>query len=205
MSDRENRYIVAMTGASGAIYGLRLARALVKSRCRVYLIVSSAARKVLHYEAGLASYSSMPEFLTAQGIDCKEGGRVELLDPDDIAACVASGSFVHAGMAVAPCSMKTLAGIASGNADNLVTRAADVALKETRKLILLCRETPLNLIHLDNMGTAARAGAVIMPACPSFYGAPLTIEDLADSVVSRALDHLGVENGAAVRWDPSSD
>lgn len=195
-------YVIAISGASGTVYGLRLVSALVRNRARVLMIVSKAARKVLAHETDFSSYPSLSAFLSNFGIDCREGGPVKLLDPDDIAACAASGSFVHAGMAVAPCSMKTLSHIASGNADNLITRAADVALKECRKLLLLCRETPLNLIHLDNMRTAAGAGAVIMPACPSFYSMPATIDDLVDTVVSRVLDHLGVENAAAVRWDP---
>jgi 4-hydroxy-3-polyprenylbenzoate decarboxylase len=174
----------------------------VKNHARVLLIVSGAARKVLHHETGFSSYPSLSAFLTDLGIDCSNEGVVELLDPDDVAAGPASGSFIHAGMVIAPCSMKTLSQIACGNADNLVTRAADVALKETRKLILLCRETPLNLIHLDNMRTAAGAGAVIMPACPSFYSEPATIEDLVDTVVSRILDHLGVKNVSAFRYNP---
>lgn len=195
-------YVVAISGASGSVYGLQLVSALVRNHVRVLLIVSRAARKVLAYETAFSSYPSLSVFLQDSGIDCRNRGPVELLDPDDIAAGPASGSFVHAGMAIAPCSMKTLSHIASGNADNLITRTADVALKETRKLILLCRETPLSRIHLDNMRTAAGAGAVIMPACPSFYSAPATIEDLVETVVSRMLDHLGVENAAAVRWHP---
>ena len=195
-------YVVAVSGASGSVYGFRLVSALVRKDARVLLIVSKAARKVLEHETDFSSYPSLSAFLMEFGIDCGNKGAVELLDPDDVAAGPASGSFIHAGMAVAPCSMKTLSNIASGNGDNLITRAADVALKETRKLILLCRETPLSLIHLDNMRTAARAGAVIMPACPSFYSAPATVEDLVDTVVSRVLDHLGVENASAVRWDP---
>ena len=200
--NEDTPYVVAISGASGYIYGFQLVSALVRKDIRVLLIVSKAARKVLEHETDFVLYPSLSAFLLEFGIDCSNEGTVELLDPDDVAAGPASGSFIHAGMAVAPCSMKTLSNIASGNADNLITRAADVALKETRKLILLCRETPLNLIHLDNMRTAARAGAVIMPACPSFYSAPETVEDLVDTVVSRVLDHLGVENSSAVRWDP---
>lgn len=195
-------YVVALSGASGSVYGLRLVSALVRNHARVLLIVSGAARKVLHHETDFSSYPSLSAFLMDLGIDCSNEGMVELLDPDDIAAGPASGSFIHAGMVIAPCSMKTLSQIACGNADNLVTRAADVALKETRKLILLCRETPLNLIHLDNMRTAAGAGAVIMPACPSFYSEPATIDDLVDTVVSRILDHLGVKNVSAFRYNP---
>lgn len=201
MSD-DPPYVVALSGASGSVYGLRLVSALLRNRSRVLLIVSWAARKVLHHETDFSSYSSLPAFLLDRGIDCRNGGPVKLPDPDDVAACAASGSFVHAGMAVAPCSMKTLSHIAAGNADSLITRAADVALKENRKLVLLCRETPLNLIHIDNMRTAAGAGAVIMPACPSFYSTPATIEDLADTVVYRVLDHLGVEDVSAFRYNP---
>jgi 4-hydroxy-3-polyprenylbenzoate decarboxylase len=198
--NKDKTYVVAVSGASGSIYGIRLVKALVETSARVLVILSHAGKKVLAHEAGMESDESFLDFLVRQGVAKEDLDRIEVFTQDEIASAPASGSFVHHGMAVAPCSMKTLAAVASGFADNLITRSCDVCLKEKRPLVLVPRETPLGLIHLENMTRAARAGAVILPPSPSFYTFPRTIEDLADTVVARILDHLGADHQLVQRW-----
>ena len=178
MSDPANlprRVIVAMTGASGAIYGLRLLEILQRTKTfEIHLLVSEACVKTLQHELGLAR------------------NDVEKLahcvhDIRDIGASIASGSFQTEGMIIAPCSMKSLSAIAHGYADNLITRAADVVLKERRKLILLARETPFNLIHLRNMMTVTEAGGIVFPPVPAFYHHPKTIAEMVDHTIERVL------------------
>ncbi len=194
------KFIVSICGASGSIYGIRLLKALLSKPLHVYLVISSSGYKVLEHETKFKEFSSFFDFLKVEGVKIHKDAVLKILDADDITGAPASGSFVHSGMAIAPCSMKTLAKISSGIADNLITRAADVALKEKRRLVLLPRETPLSLIHLDNMTKAIKAGATIIPPSPSFYSLPETIEDLTDTVVARVLDHLGIENDLVKRW-----
>lgn len=183
------RIIVAITGASGVAYGVRLLQALRDiGGCESHLILSAAGA------------------LTAQQeMDMSRADIAALADvvhsPRDIAASVSSGSFVTAGMVVAPCSMKTLASIAHGLADNLVSRAADVVLKERRRLVLLARETPLNLAHLRNMTAVTEMGGVICPPVPAFYNRPTTLDDIVNHTVARVLDLFDLEHSAPLqRW-----
>lgn len=197
---KEDTYVVAISGASGSIYGIRLIKALVEIKARVLVILSNSGLHVLAHEMGYEADQDFIEFLSGCGLEITPDTRIEIFYEDEIASASASGSFIHNGMAVAPCSMKTLSAISSGYADNLITRSADVCLKEKRKLILVPRETPFNLIHLENMTRALKAGAVILPPNPSFYSFPETIEQLVDTIVARILDHLGVPGDLVRRW-----
>lgn len=179
--------VVAVSGASGAIYGVSLLEWLKKTGIETHLILSRWARYTLELETGRS-----PEEL--------EGTADHFYRADDLSAPVSSGSFPHRGMVVAPCSMKTLAAIAMGYSDNLIARAADVTIKEGRKLVLLPRETPLSPIHLENMLKLARLGVVIMPPVPAFYHRPREIRDLVDHTVARVLDILGIANDLTARW-----
>jgi len=163
--DVNKKIVVAICGASGSIYGIRLLKALLKNPVNIYLIISSAGYKVLEHETGYNG-ESFSSFLKDKGITFNKNAYLYTHDQDDFFAPPASGSFRNDGMVIAPCSMKTLGAIAAGIADNLIHRAADVNLKEKRPLILLPRETPLNIIHLKNMYVAAKAGATIMPPSP---------------------------------------
>ncbi|SLM31331.1 putative aromatic acid decarboxylase [Desulfamplus magnetovallimortis] len=196
----DKKFIVAITGASGTIYAIRLLKNLLEGPNHVILIISDGGIRVLEHETIFTCDSSMQDFLALEGTRFHSRSSLEIFSQHNFSAGPASGSFIHNGMVIAPCSMKTLSAVASGFADNLLTRSADVCLKEKRPLILLPRETPLNLIHLENMTKACRAGATIMPPCPSFYSFPQTVEALADSVVARILDHLGVQNNLVKRW-----
>jgi 4-hydroxy-3-polyprenylbenzoate decarboxylase len=186
------RFIVAMTGASGAIYALRLLHKLGKAGAEIYLTLSEPACVSLAAETEIKLNAHSPD-LSKLFSDAEVLSRVKYANPRDIGAFIASGSNRHDGMVVVPCSMGTLGRIAHGTSDDLLTRAADVTLKEQRKLILVTREMPLSLIHLRNMQAAAEAGALIMHACPHFYHRPQTVEEVADTVVDRILDHLGVD------------
>ena len=197
------KIVVAICGASGSIYGIRLLKALLDKQAKVYLIISGAGLKVLEHETSYKAGSrsgSFESFLEDQGVLFHEKACLNRYDQDDLFAPPASGSFRHDGMVIAPCSMKTLGAIASGIADNLIHRAADVCLKEKRPLILLPRETPLSAIHLKNMYRAAISGATIMPPSPSFYFNPKNISDLVDSVIARVLDHLKIEHNLSKEW-----
>ncbi|HEX8317885.1 flavin prenyltransferase UbiX [Longimicrobium sp.] len=182
-----------ITGASGAPYAVRVLRALNEAAVPVRLIVSSYGLRLLKEESGIDGVDGLR---AATG----DWSRVEFYDSLDRGATPASGSAPSRGMLVCPCSMGTLASIAAGTSRNLVERAADVALKERRPLILVPRETPLSLIHLENMARLTRAGATIMPAAPGFYHRPRSIDDLVDFVAARILDHLGVEHTVGRRW-----
>ncbi|MBW3627865.1 MAG: UbiX family flavin prenyltransferase [Gemmatimonadetes bacterium] len=182
-----------ITGASGAPYAVRLLRALNDARVPVRLIVSGYGMRLLADESGIADLDGLR---AATG----DWSRVELYDPSNRGATPASGSAPSRGMVVCPCSMGTLASIAAGTSRNLVERAADVALKERHRLVLVPRETPLSLVHLENMTRLTRAGAIILPASPGFYHRPREIEELVDFVVARILDQLGVENTLSARW-----
>ncbi|PIP42199.1 MAG: aromatic acid decarboxylase [Desulfobacterales bacterium CG23_combo_of_CG06-09_8_20_14_all_51_8] len=193
------KFIVAITGASGGIYGLRLISALMAFPADVFVLISSSGRAVLTHETDFSG-GQITEYFEKKSIASHEGARILEIDVADFFAPLASGSFRHDGMVVAPCSMNTLAAIACGRTDNLIHRAADVCLKEKRTLILLPRESPLSLIHLKNMVRAAEAGAVILPPSPGFYTHPATIADLLDSVVARVLDHLDLDHELIARW-----
>ncbi|HEX2190296.1 MAG TPA: flavin prenyltransferase UbiX [Longimicrobiaceae bacterium] len=182
-----------LTGASGAPYAVRLLRAFNETATPIRLIVSTYGWRLLAEESGI-------EGLDALRAATGDWSRVELYDALDRGATPASGSAPSRGMVICPCSMGTLASIAAGVSRNLVERAADVALKERRPLVLVPRETPLSLLHLENMTRLTRAGATVMPASPGFYGKPRSIDDLVDFVVARVLDHLGVEHGIGGRW-----
>ncbi|MDD1668566.1 MAG: UbiX family flavin prenyltransferase [Methanomicrobiales archaeon] len=174
--------VVGITGASGIIYGKRIAEEIGR-RAEVRLIISKTAREIGRHE----------------GVDL-DGLRATREENGDLAAIISSGSFRHDGMVIAPCSMKTLAGIANGYTETLVTRAADVTLKERRRCVLLLREMPLSRIHLTNMLAAHDAGATVMVASPAFYHRPRTIDQLVDMVVARVLDHLDIPHDLPVRW-----
>ena len=179
--------VIAITGCSGVIYGVRLLEACRKLGIETDLIVSQAAEKLLELELD-KTIKDIRKLATRN------------YSQDDLAAPLASGSVKTDGMVIAPCSMKTLGAIASGIADNLITRAADVTLKEGRPLVLVPRETPLNLIHLENMVKLKLAGATILPAMPGFYHEPKEISELIDFIVGKILDVLGVEHKLYRRW-----
>jgi 4-hydroxy-3-polyprenylbenzoate decarboxylase len=197
---------LALTGASGMPYGIRLMECLLKSGIRVYLLYSQAAQIVAHQEMDLALPARAKD--AADFFGARFGaapGQLQAFGREEWFAPVASGSNPADAMVICPCTMGTLAAIAAGMADNLIERAADVALKEARKLILVARETPLSAIHLENMLKLARAGAIILPANPGFYHQPQTVQALVDFVVARVLDHIGVEHDLMPRWGESEN
>jgi len=181
------RLVVGITGASGAVYGVRLLRALREREVETHLVVSRWARVTIEHETD-TTFS-----------DVKALADV-VYGENDQAAAVSSGSFRTLGMVIAPCSVKTLAGIATGYADNLITRAADVTLKERRPLVLVVRETPLNTVHLRNMTTLSELGATIFPPVPAFYHRPETLDDVIDYTVLRILDQLDLGDDSPWRW-----
>jgi 4-hydroxy-3-polyprenylbenzoate decarboxylase len=186
--------VVAITGASGAPYAVRLLEVLATNRSPVWLIPSEYGMRLLREECNIKSLEGLKE---ATGGDWSS---VEVFADDDRGAKPASGSQRTGGMVVCPCSMATVAAIAVGSSRSLVERAADVTLKERRKLIVVPREAPLSLIHLRNLTTLAEAGAVVLPAAPGFYHRPTRVSELLDFVVQRILDQLGVEIDIARRW-----
>ena len=188
--------VVAVTGASGAPYAVRLLEQLLAADRPVWLIVTSHGLRLLHTELGIDSVDSLR---TQVGADAWRR-LVTVYDDADRGAAPASGSARNAGMVICPCSMGTLSAISVGASRSLVERAADVMLKERRTLVLVPRETPLSAIHLQNMLRLTRAGAVILPAAPGFYHRPQTIQELVDFVVARVLDQLGVEHAISRRW-----
>ncbi len=191
-SDIKN-IIVGISGASGALYGINLLKKLKSTKeVRTHLVITKSANITINYETDY----------TIKKI-------IELADYNyninDIACVISSGSFVTHGMIVAPCSVKTLSAIASGNCSNILTRAADVILKERRKLVLMLRETPFNLIHIENMRKVTLAGGIIMPPVPAFYAKPNSVNDIVDYSVARALDLLSIHDEAINRWDGLTD
>lgn len=183
-------FIIALSGASGQGYALRLLRKLAATPARISLIVSEPACLTLAAECDIKINAHSPDLAKIFGGEIPQ--NVTAYNPRAIGAPMASGSQPHDGMAIVPCSMASLARIAHGVADNLITRAADATLKERRKLILVTREMPLSLIHLKNMTAATEAGAIVCHACPHFYHRPQTVDEVLDTVVDRVLDHLGV-------------
>jgi 4-hydroxy-3-polyprenylbenzoate decarboxylase len=188
--------VVGITGASGAPYAVRLLQALTAAHRPVSLIVSRYGLRLLATESGIESIDALAETV---GIDAW-ASYVQVFSNDDRGAAPASGSALTAGMVVCPCSMGTLSAISVGASRSLIERAADVTLKERRKLILVPRETPVSAIHLGNMLRLARAGAVVMPASPGFYRRPAQISDLVDFMAARILDQLGVPQSLVERW-----
>jgi len=187
---------MGVTGASGAAYARRLARCLVEQDLHLHLVISPPARRVLADELGLGKFSL--EALLGRPVR-----NVTLHRYRDVGASIASGSFLTAGMIVCPCSSHSLAAIANGLSDNLITRAALVTLKEARRLVLVPREMPLSQIDIENMLRLSRAGAIICPACPGFYTRPRCIDDLVDFVVARVLDLFGLPHELSARWNPA--
>ena len=188
--------VVAITGASGAPYAVRLIEQLAAARRRVSLIVSDHGLRLLRTETEIDSVAALREHVGGAAWD----GVITVYDDNDRGAAPASGSALSAGMVICPCSMGTLSAIACGSSRSLVERAADVALKERRPLVLVPRETPLSAIHLENMLRVTQAGAIVLPASPAFYHRPNEIGELVDFIVARVLDHLRVEHRLGRRW-----
>ena len=190
--ERKRRIIDGVSGASGAIYAYRLIQVLADSGIEVHFVASKAGLEVLEYECGLTMVQ------LTQMVH-------KIYDVNRIDSAIASGSFPCESMVIVPCSMKTLGSLANGIAGNLLTRAADVTLKEGRKLVLVTRETPVHAIHLENMLKLSHAGARIVPACPGFYHRPQTIEELVDMLVGKICDALNVDNDLFERWTGPSE
>jgi 4-hydroxy-3-polyprenylbenzoate decarboxylase len=195
---------IAITGASGAIYPCRLLKHLAVEPLvnRIYLVASAAGLRVLHEElnVGTLSLNNLAENLTDGN-----GRKVTVLSNNDIGARIASGSYPVDAMVIIPCSMGTLGSIAHGISRDLIQRAADVILKERRKLLLVTRDTPFNLIHIENMKLLTVAGGIIFPAVPSFYHKPVSLEDAVDQFLYRVMQHLGLNPRNAYRWKGSGD
>lgn len=192
----ERRIALAITGASGAVYGVRLLEVLATNHVPTWLMVSSHGWRLLQEECNIADEAALR---AASGNDW---AQVRLLDDRDRGAEPASGSAPSAGMVICPCSMGTVAAIAHGTSRSLIERAADVALKERRRLVLVPRETPLSLVHLRNLTLVAEAGALVLPAAPGFYHRPTRVSELVDFVVQRVLDHLDVPATLVPPWRP---
>ena len=196
-----SRYIVAMTGASGAIYGVRLIEVLAGAGHEVVAVVSGAARGILADEVGVRLAGGEAERAAALAAHCQAPhGAITCYLNSNGYAPIASGSVRWDGMVVSPCSMNTLAAVAHGLANNLILRAADCTLKEGRRLILVPRETPFSVIHLENMLRLARLGVHIIPPIPAFYTHPQSVADLVDGAVARVLDHLDIAHDLGARW-----
>ena len=187
MNESSRRLIIGISGASGVIYGVRLLEALKPLPVETHLVMSRTAEITLAYETRL-KVAAVRELADVAH------------DVDDLAASISSGSFRTMGMIVAPCSMRSLGEIAHGISSNLLTRAADVVLKERRKLVMLVRDTPLHAIHLRNMATLAEMGAIIAPPVPAFYNRPETLDDVIDHTVGRVLDLFDLDTGRVKRW-----
>jgi 4-hydroxy-3-polyprenylbenzoate decarboxylase len=190
-------FVIAMTGASGAPYAVRLLQVLSRAGRTIHLTLSPSAAQVLREELDLHVALDSFDPLVFGGVGA---GRIIYHHYQDFTAGIASGSFRTAGMVIIPCSMSTLGAIAGGVTTNLITRAADVHLKERRKLIVVPRETPLSLIHLENMLQVTRAGAIVMPAMPGWYHRPRRLDDVINFVVARICDQLDVDNSLIARW-----
>lgn len=182
------KLVVGMTGATGAIIGIRLLEALREREVETHLVVSKWARATIQMETDW----SVRDVMALASKTWSE---------QDQAAAISSGSFRVDGMVIAPCSMKTLAAIRAGYGEGLIARAADVTLKEQRRLVLIPRESPLNVIHLENMLALAKAGAMMLPPMPAFYNRPASIDDIVNHIVSRVLDQFGLDNNLTRRWE----
>ena len=186
------RLIVGMTGSTGAIFGIRFLEALKHADIESHLIVSKWAQRTIEHETNYA-------------LEQVRALASVVHSPGDMGATISSGSFLTEGMVVIPCSVRTLGGIAQGVGDHLVHRAADVILKERRKLVLVVRETPLSEVHLENMLKLSRMGVVMLPPMPAFYNHPASVGDIVDHIVARILDQFDIESPAAKRWNGVSD
>jgi 4-hydroxy-3-polyprenylbenzoate decarboxylase len=184
------KIIVGVTGASGAIYAVRLLEFFRKMNIETHLVVTKAGEKTIKLETGI-NKDELVELATHS------------YQVDDLTSRISSGSFYTDAMVVIPCSMKTIAGISNGYSSNLLLRAADVTLKERRPLVLVPRETPMNLIHLENLSKVARAGAIVLPAMPGFYHKPKSMDDLVNHIVGKVLDTLHLEHELYKRWEPT--
>ena len=199
--DRRPAVAIAITGASGAVYATRTLAALLARRVHVELIVSDYGRRLLRDELGeQAAVERLHDFLAAKYGDTVAGGGLTLHSNRDLGATIASGSHNCSAMAIVPCSMKTMAAVAHGLSRNLIERAADVMLKEQRRLVIVPRETPMSLPQLRNMVLCAEAGAMILPAMPAFYQQPQTLDDLADFIAGKILSALGFEHDLYPPW-----
>lgn len=194
-------FAVAITGASGAVYATRTMAALLERNCHLEVVISDYGRRLLRDELGdKASVDRLREFLIEKHGDAARAGTFTILSNKDLGATIASGSHDCEGMVIVPCSMKTLAGVAHGLSRNLIERAADVMLKERRRLVVVPRETPMSLPQLKNMVLCAEAGAMIMPAMPAFYQMPKTLDDLADFMAGKILSALGFDQTLYPKW-----
>ncbi len=198
MTAKKKPWVVAITGASGAIYGVRLCQELRKAEIPIHVIITDAGWRVINEELNWPINDRNAYFL--QAIGSNENANVILHPVKDIGASIASGSFLTAGMVVVPCSMGTLSNIASGSSRNLLERTADVMLKEGRPLILVPRESPLHAIHIENMLKLSRIGVSIVPAMPAFYHQPKSVMDIVDFLTGKLLDRMGIEHALFTRW-----
>ena len=212
MSDTDSvapkRYFLGMTGGSGHAYAERLLVELLRAGHMVDLSITEAGAKVLRHERGIDGgrrgetlAAALPAWLQAFGIGALELSRVRVFESDQVEAPAASGTSLTGGVIISPCSMGTLARVTAGFSSNLVERAADVALKEGRTLMLMPRETPLSEIHLENMLRAVRLGAIVLPCMPGFYHLPTTLDELVGHVVGKAMDRLGIPQSVGARWE----
>lgn len=193
------RYILAVTGASGSVFGIRLLEYLIKT-AEVHLIISSSSFPILKHETGL-DWAGKDDVRTEKNIRSHfRTGQIRYYGDQDLAAPISSGSYLNDGMLVVPCSMKTLSGIANGYASNLIERAADVTIKEGRPLLLSPREMPFSALHLENMLKLARLGVKIVPPVPAFYHKPKDLDDIVDFVAGKILDTLNIEHDLFKRW-----
>ncbi len=202
MSIEPRRWIIAITGASGSIYGVTLIHYLLRNHYTVHLIITDAGWRVLHDELG---WNASKRNETMQEQFGEHESNFIYHPIQDIGASIASGSYRVDGMVIVPCSMGSLAAIAHGLSNNLLQRAADVMLKEGRKLIIIPRETPLSAIHLENMLKLARLGVKIAPAMPAFYHKPVNIEDIVQFMVGKTLDSMGIDNQVYSRWGADNE
>lgn len=199
-SPQPKRYVIGISGASGALYARRVIRLLLDLGHEVHLVVTPPGARLLHDELGMEGVD-LPALVGASGPDDPRVARIIKYNHRDIGAAIASGSFKHEGMAVVPCSAHTLNAIACGLGENLLTRAAACTLKERRRLIIAHRETPLTLIDIEHMRTLTLSGAIICPTNPGFYLLPKTIDDVVDFMAGKILDLLGVEHALNTRWE----
>ncbi len=196
---------LAITGASGAIYGLRLLEKLIESNSKIYLLISNAAHVVISTETQYQLPTRSKELQsTVSHLFHADKNQIEVFGKDQWMAPIASGSNISDAMVICPCSSGTLSAIAHGSSNNLIERAADVTLKEKRQLILVTRETPLSVIHLQNMLTLAKIGVTLLPAAPGFYNRPEKIDELVDFIVARILDHLNIKHNLVPRWSSTA-
>lgn len=203
-SFKTRRWVVGITGASGAIYGVTLCRQLLDAGFHLHLVISDAGWRVLKEELGWDAARRMDALQSAFGQALPEG-RLTYHPLNDIGASIASGTFRCEGMVVIPCSMGTLSAIANGASTHLLTRAADVMLKEGRQLLLVPRETPLHAIHLENMLKLSRLGVRMIPAMPAFYNGPQTLDDVVNFMVGKVMDGMGIAHNLFKRWGESND